>query len=79
MKMNNFKKLVLAVAILYTPVKSMAWGAEGHRICGQIADTYLTAKARIAIKAILGNESIAMASNWADFIKSDPAYSYLSY
>jgi hypothetical protein len=26
----------------------------------------------------LGDESIAMTSNWADFIKSDPAYNYLS-
>jgi hypothetical protein len=26
----------------------------------------------------LGNESIAMASNWPDFIKSDPSMSYLS-
>src|ERR1700760_4165589 len=73
-----FKVLVLAAAISYSPLRSMAWGAEGHRICGQIADTYLTPKARLAIKAILGNESIAITSNWADFIKSDPNFSYLS-
>ena len=76
--MNLFKKLILAVAILYTPLFTMAWGIEGHRVCGQIADSYLTPKARLAIKAILGNESVAMAGNWADFIKSDPNYSYLS-
>jgi len=56
----------------------MAWGIQGHRICGQIANSYLTPKARKAIQAILGNESIALASNWADFIKSDPDYNYLS-
>lgn len=77
-KRTFFKKLVLAIAIMYAPIKSMAWGAEGHRICGQIADTYLSPKARLAIKAILGDESIAMASTWADFIKSDPAFNYLS-
>src|SRR5882757_1710213 len=77
MKLNFLKKLVLGIAIIYTPLQSMAWGAEGHRIAGQIADSYLTPKARAAIKAILGNESIAMTSNWADFIKSDPAYNYL--
>jgi hypothetical protein len=56
----------------------MGWGTQGHRICGQIASTYLTPKARKAIEAILGNESVALASNWADFIKSDPDYNYLS-
>jgi hypothetical protein len=78
MKLNIFKKLILGIAIIYAPLQSMAWGAEGHRIAGQIADSYLTAKARAAIKAILGNESIAITSNWADFIKSDPNFNYLS-
>ncbi|MBS1532998.1 MAG: S1/P1 nuclease, partial [Bacteroidetes bacterium] len=35
-------------------------------------------KAKAAIRAILGDTSIAIASNWADFIKSDPNYNYLS-
>jgi hypothetical protein len=78
MKINFLKKLVLGVAILLTPTLTMAWGTEGHRICGQIADSYLTPKARKAIQEILGNESIAITSNWADFIKSDPNFSYLS-
>lgn len=78
MKINILKKLVIGIAIIYAPLQSMAWGAEGHRICGQIADSYLTPQARKAIKEILGNESIAITSNWADFIKSDPNYSYLS-
>jgi hypothetical protein len=78
MKATFLKKLILAIAILYAPLQSIAWGAEGHRICGQIASTYLTPKARKAIEAILGNESIAITSTWADFIKSDPAFNYLS-
>ncbi len=63
---------------MYAPLQTMAWGAEGHRVAGQIADSYLTPKARKAIQEILGNESIAITSNWADFIKSDPNYAYLS-
>ncbi|QJD95825.1 S1/P1 nuclease [Mucilaginibacter robiniae] len=76
--MNFFKKMLVGAALLYAPLHSMAWGTQGHRISGQIADSYLTPKARAAVKAILGYESIAMTSNWADFIKSDPNYSYLS-
>ncbi len=69
--------LVLAL-FFYLPFQSMAWGLLGHRIVGEIADSYLSKKAKRAISGILGNESVAMCSNWADFIKSDPAYNYLS-
>ena len=78
MKTSALKNLLLGLIILYLPVKSMAWGAEGHRIAGLIAQSYLTPKTRAAVKAILGDTSIAIASNWADFIKSDPNYNYLS-
>jgi hypothetical protein len=78
MKTTFLKRLILGLAIIYAPLQSMAWGTEGHRIAGQIAESYLTPKARKAIHDLLGFESIALASNWADFIKSDPAYSYLS-
>lgn len=63
---------------LYLPFCSMAWGMLGHRIVGQIADSYLTKNTKKEIFKILGNESVAMASNWPDFIKSDPAYNYLN-
>jgi len=72
------RKLLLSIALFYAPLQIMAWGTQGHRICGQIASSYLTPKARKAIEAILGHQSLALAGNWADFIKSDPAYSYLS-
>jgi hypothetical protein len=61
----------------YFPLKAMCWGQLGHRIVAEIADSYLTAKTRAEIKKILGSESIAMASNWADFIKSDTSFKYL--
>jgi hypothetical protein len=76
---NNFLKRLLVIALtLYFPAHAMAWGTEGHRVCGQIASFYLNAKVKKAIDEILDGESIAMASNWADFIKSDPKYAYLS-
>jgi hypothetical protein len=72
-----FKTIVVSIALTYLPVSAGAWGMIGHRIVGQIAENHLSARARKALRAILGNESIAMASNWGDFIKSDPAYNYL--
>ncbi len=55
----------------------MAWGQLGHRIVGEIAESYLTSRAKKEIRKILGHESLAMASNWADFIKSNPSFQYL--
>ena len=74
---NLFKKATILFLFLYLPFCGMAWGVLGHRIVGQIADTYLTKKTKREIFKILGNESVAMTSNWPDFIKSDPAYKYL--
>ncbi|MEO6521039.1 MAG: S1/P1 nuclease [Mucilaginibacter sp.] len=76
--MNSIKKLILAALFFYLPTQVMAWGQLGHRVVAQIADSYLTPKARLELGKILGNESLAMAANWADFIKSDPSYKYLS-
>jgi hypothetical protein len=76
--MKNFLKVCFIVLFFSTPIISNAWGLLGHRIVGQIADSYLTAKTKTEITKILGFESIAIASNWPDFVKSDPAYKYLS-
>lgn len=76
--MNTFRKLLFGLLLFYIPTQTMAWGMLGHRIVGEIADHYLTKKARRQIVAILGNESLAMSANWPDFIKSDPTYNYLS-
>lgn len=73
-----FIKPFLLAVFFYMPFSSNAWGVLGHRIVGQIADSYLTKHTKKEIQKILGYESIAMVSNWPDFIKSDRSYSYLS-
>ena len=75
--LKNIKNYLLVIIIIL-PLSTQAWGVLGHRVVGQIADSYLTPKAKLEIKKILGFETIALASNWPDFIKSDPAYKYLS-
>ncbi|MEO5893990.1 MAG: S1/P1 nuclease [Ferruginibacter sp.] len=77
MTFTTTKRIILIALFLYLPFATIAWGVEGHRIVGQIADGYLTKKAKKEIAKILGTESIAITSNWADFIKSDTAYKYL--
>lgn len=78
MQKHHPYKLLFICLLFSLPLQSMAWGLLGHRIVGQVADSYLTPTARKNIHAILGNESVAIASNWPDFIKSDTSYKYLS-
>lgn len=79
MKLSKSLKVGLIMAICaYIPVNASAWGMLGHRIVGQVAESYLSSKSRKAIKNILGDETLAMSANWADFIKSDSSYNYLS-
>ena len=78
MRISSLRKCFFIALFFYLPLQSMAWGMMGHRIVGEIADRYLTKKARANIKKILGDESIAMASTWPYFIKSDPNYRYLN-
>jgi hypothetical protein len=76
--MRTVKKFSFFSFFFFVPFYSFSWGVLGHRVVGQIAESYLIPKAKIEVQKILGTESIAMVSNWADFIKSDSAYSYLS-
>jgi hypothetical protein len=74
--MKTIKQILFFSLAILLPFCSFGWGMLGHRIVGQIADSYLTAKAKMQVQKILGTESIAIVSNWADFIKSDSAYDY---
>lgn len=71
-------QLLLVLACLFFYSKASAWGLTGHRVVAEIAHQHLSKKAKKKIQQILGNESLAMAANWADFIKSDPQYNYLN-
>lgn len=76
--MKNTYKLITAFFLFSVLGQQvMAWGVLGHRIVGEIADSHLKSKTRKEIKKILGNESVAMSSNWMDFIKSDNSFRYL--
>lgn len=78
MRAGFSRSLICAFLIAYLPLQSSAWGILGHRIVGEIAESYLTPKAKAEIQKILGTETVALASTWADFIKSDSAYKYLN-
>ena len=79
MQKSGFRiTLLIAFTFIFSAPAFAKWGPTGHRIVAEIADSYLSKKAKRAIAEILGTESLAMSANWADFIKSDSTYNYLS-
>jgi len=71
------KKFLFTAIIAVFSLQLFAWGATGHRIVGEIAWQHLTPKAKKNVQRILGNESLAICSNWMDYIKSEPSYDSL--
>lgn len=71
------KKITATILLFSLSLQTFGWGATGHRVVGEIAGSYLTRKAKKNIREILGNESVAISSNWADFAKSDSTLKYL--
>lgn len=72
---------VLVTAILGSaalPRRAAAWGWDGHRIVGYLAERNLTPRARAEVERLLGSEhdSLAEASVWADQVRPDPAYGW---
>lgn len=75
----NLKRTLTALSILLiwsSPAE--AWGPNGHRIAGQIAENHLTDAARKGIAELVGRASLAQISTWADEIKSDPSWQHAS-
>lgn len=71
------KKLILLIVLFIganTYGNDNEWGKTGHRATGEIAEEYLTKKAKKAINKILNGQSLAFISNYADDIKSDPKF-----
>jgi len=67
------KSILLLLPLLVFPNLVFAWGQTGHRVTGAIATQHLSNEARIAINAILPNETLSEASTYADEMRSNPS------
>ncbi|OUR91179.1 S1/P1 Nuclease [Flavobacteriales bacterium 34_180_T64] len=54
---------------------SKKWGSKGHRVVGEIAQSYLKPSTKRKINQLLNRQSLAFTSTYADEIKSDKRYS----
>lgn len=62
---------LVGIALVLAPSSALAWGKTGHRVIGSIAQRYLSPQSASGVKRILGIETLAEASNWPDFMRSD--------
>jgi len=63
----------LLAAMTAAPPDASAWGADGHRLIAEVAETRLSAPARAEIDRLLALEpgaTLASISNWADEYRS---------
>jgi len=63
------KYLLLGFAVCLS-VGLLSWGVAGHRTIGEIAERHLSPQAKTAVDKLLGHETMAEASTWADEIRS---------
>jgi hypothetical protein len=66
----------LAVALTLVSTDALAWGAQGHRLVGSVAEQRLTAQTRAEVARLLANEptpTLAAIAPWADELRAkDP-------
>jgi hypothetical protein len=61
------KKLIAMVALaLAGAAPCWGWGPQGHRLVAEVAWDHLTPEAKTSVQALLGDESLADVSSWAD-------------
>jgi len=73
------KRLLLAI-LLGVISAAPLWGSQGHEITGLIAQRLITSQAFSKIKMLIPqqNGQLAQVANWADQIRSQPAFKWSS-
>lgn len=65
----TYKKLIITFILF--PLTSFSFGPIGHRAVGLVAQANLSPRAQLAVKELLGNESLADVANWADKVRGE--------
>ena len=68
------KYLLITISILGISIVMLSWGVVGHHAVGKIAEDHLTPNAKAAVKDLLGAETLADVSSWADEVRGESEY-----
>lgn len=74
MPMGLLLSRLLPVLALLCAAPALAWGPDGHRIVGALAQRELTPRVAATVKSLLRGESeptLAGVANWADALRQD--------
>src|SRR5262245_49561936 len=69
-KMMRLLFAVCTLAAAFSPDAASAWGYQGHRVVGSVADKLLKPNAKQQVRQILGDIDLRKAGPWADCVKS---------
>lgn len=69
-------KVSFTIILILISLTANAWGPTGHRVTGWVAEKHINKKVKKHLERLLGQESLAMAANWMDEIRSDSKYNY---
>ena len=66
-------RALLAGVLLFTlgAARSWAWGRQGHRLVGLVAEQYLSPAAKAQVAELLRKETLADVASWADDYRSE--------
>ena len=74
--MNRMIMKIALMLALGLPFAAQAWGPEGHAIVAEIAEAYLTPRAKQEVKAILKSRDLGdyEVASWPDIIRGSQEY-----
>ena len=71
--MRHLSVIIFTLVSIAGSQFAAAWGKQGHRISSQISEHYLSEDAKALVESILGVETLAEASTWPDYMRSNPS------
>ncbi len=74
MKLKHF----LPASVLFLSFFLLSWGVIGHRTIGKIAQNNLSAKAKLAVKNLLGTENLPLVTTFADELRPYQEFDFTS-
>lgn len=70
------RKVTALIALIMLPCQFFGWGSKGHHIVGDIAEAHLSPAAKAAVQSLLGADTLASISTWADEVRRDRPETY---
>jgi len=71
--MRLFNLEITLIVLILASEQCFAWGPQAHRVASDIAQPYLEEHTKRALKALLGDQPLGDAANWADRMRGNPS------